>query len=91
MSTSTFTLLLSSEAMVSSSSMLLYVHRNRADCSIRDGEPRTSTSTFTQLLSSVGQADGSFSLHTRQPLRLYQGEVWECDRVGDIKITRYQN
>ena len=31
-------------------SVLLYVHRNRR--LIRDGEPRTSTSTFTQLLSS---------------------------------------
>ena len=30
--------------------VLLYVHRNRRF--IRDGEPRTSTSTFTQLLSS---------------------------------------
>ena len=34
-------------------SSLLYVHRN---CRlIRDGEPRTATSTFTQLLSSVSQ------------------------------------
>ena len=31
--------------------VLLYVHRNRR--LIRDGEPRTATSTFTQLLSSV--------------------------------------
>ena len=31
--------------------VLLYVHRNRRF--VRDGEPRTSTSTFTQLLSSV--------------------------------------
>ena len=30
--------------------VLLYIHRNRR--LIRDGEPRTSTSTFTQLLSS---------------------------------------
>ena len=32
--------------------MLLYVHINRTNyyC-IRDGEPRTATSTFTQLLS----------------------------------------
>ena len=30
--------------------VLLYVHRNRRF--IRVGEPRTSTSTFTQLLSS---------------------------------------
>ena len=30
--------------------VLLYVHKNRR--LIRDGEPRTSTSTFTQLLSS---------------------------------------
>ena len=32
--------------------VLLSVHRNRR--LIRDGEPRTSTSTFTQLLNSVG-------------------------------------
>ena len=31
--------------------VLLYVHRNRR--LIRDGEPRTATSTFTQLLSSA--------------------------------------
>ena len=31
--------------------VLLYVHRKRR--LIRDGEPRTTTSTFTQLLSSV--------------------------------------
>ena len=30
---------------------MLYVHRKRR--LIRDGEPRTTTSTFTQLLSSV--------------------------------------
>ena len=34
------------------SSMLLYVHRHRKDYCIRDREPRTATSTFTQLLSS---------------------------------------
>ena len=32
------------------SSMLLYVHRDHTDC--LDGEPRTATSTFTQLLTS---------------------------------------
>ena len=32
--------------------VLFYVHRNRRF--IRDVEPRTSTSTFTQLLSSEG-------------------------------------
>ena len=31
--------------------VLLYVHRNRRF--IRDGQPRTFTYTFTQLLSSV--------------------------------------
>ena len=31
--------------------VLLYVHRNRRF--IRDGEPKTSTSTFTQLLTSA--------------------------------------
>ena len=34
--------------------VLLYVHRNRR--LIRDGEPRTSTSAFTQLLSSDGSS-----------------------------------
>ena len=33
--------------------VLLYVHRNRRF--IRDGEPRTATSTFTQLLSPESQ------------------------------------
>ena len=38
---------------VHSSSVLLYVHRDRTDYSIRDGEPRTANSTFTpQLLGS---------------------------------------
>ena len=32
--------------------VLFYVHRNRRF--IKDGEPRTATSTFTQLLSSEG-------------------------------------
>ena len=35
--------------------VLLYVHRDRR--TIRDGEPRTATSTFTQLLSSDVVAD----------------------------------
>ena len=38
--------------------MLLYVHRNRSF--IRNGEPRASTSTFTQLLNSETRA-GSVS------------------------------
>ena len=33
--------------------MLLYVHRDHIIKTIRDGEPRTATSTFTLLLSSV--------------------------------------
>ena len=39
--------------------MLFYVHGNRR--LIRDGEPRTATSTFTQLLNSaeVGK-DGDY-------------------------------
>ena len=39
--------------------VLLYVHRNRRFIrdGIRDGEPRTSTSTFTQLLSSDVSCD----------------------------------
>ena len=32
--------------------MLLYVHRDHKLRTIRDGEPRTATSTFTQLLNS---------------------------------------
>ena len=36
---------------IASVEVLLYVHTNRR--LIRDGEPRTSTSTSTQLLSSV--------------------------------------
>ena len=39
-------------------SILIYVQRDRIDCyhitSVRDGKPRTSTSSFTQLLSSEG-------------------------------------
>ena len=38
-------------SVVSLVEVLFYVHKNRRF--IRDGEPRTSTSTFTQLLSSV--------------------------------------
>ena len=37
---------------IDSNSMLLYVHRDRTDYHIRDREPGTATSTFTQLLSS---------------------------------------
>ena len=38
----------------SSSSELLYIHRDHKDYEGRGaGEPRTATSTFTQLLSSV--------------------------------------
>ena len=33
------------------SSVLLYVHKNRR--LIRDGEPRTATLTFTQFLDSI--------------------------------------
>ena len=42
---------------------LLYVHRNRRF--IRDGEPRTATSTFTQLLSSANHDgdDDDVELH----------------------------
>ena len=51
MATSTFTQLLSSECL-SSSLVLLYVHRDHKDYYGDFGEPRTFTSTFTQLLSS---------------------------------------
>ena len=35
-------------------SMLIHVHNERSTIrTIRDGEPRTATSTYTQLLSSV--------------------------------------
>ena len=49
--TSTLTQLLRSVVALFSSSMLLYVHRDRTDYLGR--EPRTTTSTFTQLLSSA--------------------------------------
>ena len=39
--------------LVDDDEVLLYVHRNRRV--IRDGEPRTATSSFTQLLNSVLQ------------------------------------
>ena len=40
-------------------SMLLYVHRSTETMKIiRDGETRSSTSTFTQLLSSDGEFSG---------------------------------
>ena len=39
--------------VLSSSSVLLYVHRNHKDYCIRDRELRTATSTFTRLLSSA--------------------------------------
>ena len=43
--------------------MLLDVQRDRTNYnSIRDGEPRTSTSTFTQLQSSVLQVVFKFSV-----------------------------
>ena len=32
--------------------MLLYVHRDHIIRTVRDGEPRATTSTFTQLLNS---------------------------------------
>ena len=39
--------------------MLLYVHRSTETMKIiRDGETRSSTSTFTQLLSSDGEFSG---------------------------------
>ena len=34
--------------------MLLYVNRDHLIRTVRDGEPRTATSTVTQLLSSEG-------------------------------------
>ena len=35
------------------SSVLLYVHNTKTVRTVRDGEPRTSTSTFTQLLTQL--------------------------------------
>ena len=47
-----------------SSSVLLYVRRDRREYyGVRHGEPRTSTSTFTQLLSS-DTLENCFILHT---------------------------
>ena len=46
---------------MSSRSVLLSVHRDRR--LIRDGEPRTATSTFTQLRSSAKENDDDVGLH----------------------------
>ena len=43
-------------------SMLLYVHRNHK--AHWDGEPRTATSTFTQLLNSVTYTHTHTHTHT---------------------------
>ena len=49
-----------------SSSVLLYVHRDSKG-TIRDGDPRTATSTFTQLLSSDPQQDKPSSYDSPSP------------------------
>jgi len=52
--------------------MVIYVHRNR-----KDGEPRTATSTFTQLLA---QTTCSILLYVH---RDYGGTI----RDGDLPLT----
>ena len=54
MATSTFTQLLSSEACGSSSSSSNVALRPHTVRTARDGEPKTATSTFTQLMTSLG-------------------------------------
>ena len=63
--------------------VLLYVHRNRR--LIRDGEPRTATSTFTHLLSSASELTqapvfirfGEFAGLDLQPIK-NDLVVWPC-------------
>ena len=45
--------------------VLLYVHRSRRF--IRDGEPRTATSTFTQLLNSASTDGEGWLLNVTSP------------------------
>ena len=50
--------------------MMLYVHRDRTDC--WDWEPRTATSTFTQLLSSEVSSEQQYThihIHTHTHTR----------------------
>ena len=46
--------------LVSSSSLLLYVHRDHKGYQGRGGEPRTATSTFTQLLTKYRGQHGDY-------------------------------
>ena len=50
--------------------MLLHILRDRTVCynCIRDGEPRTATSTFTQLLISDDRLSASLMVMIRQLL-----------------------
>ena len=53
--TSTFTQLLNSDMIVQVQCCFTSTETTRAITSIRDGEPRKATSTFTQLLSSASK------------------------------------
>ena len=53
--------------------MLLYVHRNRKAYCGRGGEPRTATSTFTQLLSSAQEGFVSVLFYIHKNHKAYSG------------------
>ena len=75
--------------------VLVYVHRNRRF--IMDGEPRTSTSTFTQLLSSVRSMfcyrgycalGGTFPAKSEVSGNAGKGSVYvRCLNVTTFKVT----
>ena len=65
--------------------VLHYVHRNRR--LIRDGEPRTATSTFTQLLSSeedVPLVEVMYLVFTRVPGESYRKRLGSLLCLCDV-------
>ena len=62
--------------------VLLYVHRNRRF--MRDGEPRTATSTFTHLLSSA-------NYRIQHPIRSDTAFPYNLSLSGDVGILRFHN
>ena len=63
-------------------SMLLYVHGDRTDYKIRDREPRTATTTFTQLLNSVSlQCCFAPTCRDRTDYKIRGGEPRNCVKV----------
>ena len=49
---------------------------------VRDGEPRTATSTFTQLLSSEGLSSSSMLLYVHRDRKDYQGRGAHDDHLS---------